>query len=291
MRSFLLLIIPLVSVLKAMAIGDTTAWQINHQFTLLYGNINRGMHEGVQLRGDDSRRNNESSTHLILELRAYLNQNFGLTSLAGYGTLPLPTDPGTYDTLVKVWKPIADASIGETRARMHDFYLGACLSEIGPLDPVPTSENERRIAEAADATLFSKGGLLTDYSGNVYVRITVSRLSWRRQSSEWKKVEHQQHRVKMRETVDEVLSRVRRNKRGRMSRVYTNSSVLPVSSLTAELAKSKHDGDVTTNAETNNISKDKVSYRTAEVLERVRSRKPSAEDPCIGRNICRHPSE
>jgi hypothetical protein len=268
LRSVMISIVPIVLVFNATITGDTTPWHINHQFTLLYDN-----NEGVKLPKDINRRYAESSLNLVLELRVYLKQNFGLISLVGCGTVDLPTEPGEYDVHVKNWKPIADTHISESRARMHDFYLGSCLSEIGPLDPAPTSGNESAIVGGTDATLFSKGGLLADYSGNVHARITVSRLDWLRKSSDWKAEDYQHNRVKMRETVDEVISRVRRNKRGRMSRVHT-SSVLTSTSLNAsEFAKRRLDSDAPTKDETKNIIDGKFSNRTAEVLERVKSRK------------------
>jgi hypothetical protein len=265
-RSALLSIVPLVLIFNASMTGTTAPWHINHPFTLLYDN-----HEDFQLQKE---RNNDPSLNLVLELRVYLKQNFGLISLAGCGTVDLPTVPGTYDILVKHWKPIADTHIGETRARMHDFYLGSCLSEIGPLDSVPPSKAEAAIAGVADATLVSKGGLSVDYSGIVHVKVTVSRLDLLRKSSNWKLEDYSYHRVKMRETVDEVISRVRRNKRGRMSRVRTSSVLTSASSLNApEFVTRRIDSNAPIKDEIKHDINSKFSTRTAEVLERVRSRK------------------
>ncbi len=268
MRSALLTIVPLTIIFNTSMIGKMTPWHINHQFTVLFKN-----RDDAQMRKDDIRRNDdESSLNLVLELHLYLKQNFGLISLAGCGTVALPTEPGTYDIVVKSWKPIAVTDIGESRARMHDFYLGSCLSEIGPLDPVPSSENEGTFVGDTEATLFSKGGLIADYSGNVHVRITVSRRLCK--SSNWRSQEYPHNRVKMRETVDEVISRVRRNKRGRMSRVRTSSVQTNASSLNApEIVKTRIGSNAPTRDETKYSINRKVSNRTAEVLERVRSRK------------------
>lgn len=264
----LLSIVPLALIFNASTIvGSSTSWHINHQFTLLYKN-----HENTQLKYYGI------SQNLVLELRAYVKQNFGLVSMGGCGNVDLPTEPGTYDVLLKIWKPIADTSIGEPRARMHDFYLGSCLSEIGPMDPVPTSENERAIVGDTGATLFSKGGLQADYSGVVHVRVTVSRLDRLFNSSNCKSQEYPHNRVKMRETVDEVISRVRRNKRGRMSRVRTSSGLANESSLNApDFVNERTVRDALTGDETKYSMSSKVSNRTAEVLERVRSRKAQAE--------------
>ena len=102
LQSVLLAIVPLASISASNGIDDATGWHINHQFTVLYGRDRRDQNESVK-KGDDIRRNSNSSQNLVLELRAYLRQNFGLTSMAGCGTVSLPTDPGTYDILVKTW--------------------------------------------------------------------------------------------------------------------------------------------------------------------------------------------
>ena len=71
----------------------------------------------------------------------------------------------------------------------------------------------------------------------------------------------QQHRVKMRETVDETLSRVRSNKRWRMAKAYTDTTANP-----ARLKQG-------TDAKSNEEMKYEVASRTTEVLQRVRARK------------------
>ena len=193
--------------------SDISVYHFNHQFNILY---------------NDESGKKVDDPPLLLELRAYFKHNFGLKSLAGCGTITLPTDPGNYDVCAPMWKPIACRPIGATRFRLHDFFLGSCLSEINPMDPVPTSCSEAEMVKDVDVKLFSKGGLLTDGCGTVNVRIHVSRniprpvdlMSRCRHAGINPTVEEsQRHRIRMRETVDEVLSRVRRNKRGRMSRV------------------------------------------------------------------------
>lgn len=214
MLSVLLSIVPLALITPAKVFSNSV-YHFNHQFTLLYNT------HGDQLTQDDA-------GPLLLELRAYFEHNFGLTSLAGFGTVTIPTEPGTYEVFVPTWKPISCPGIGKTRGRMHDYYLGgSCLSEIDPHDPIPTSNNEGELIKDTNVILFSRGGLFTDSSGTIHVRIHVSKvLRFRGDSISNSHChpemfhaipmeESKQHRVKMRETVDEVLSRVRRNKRGR----------------------------------------------------------------------------
>lgn len=211
--SVLLSIVPLAFITSAKVFSDSV-YHFNHQFTLLYNT------QGAHLAQDDD-------GPLLLELRAYFKHNFGLTSLAGFGTVTIPTEPGTYEVFVPTWKPISCPGIGETRGRMHDYYLGgSCLSEIDPHESIPTSDYEGELMKDANLSLFSKGGLVTDSSGTIHVRIHVSKVLRFRGDSSSNSYRHPEmihaipiesilHRVKMRETVDEVLKRVRRNKRGR----------------------------------------------------------------------------
>ena len=216
-RTILLSIVPLALIIQATVLGDTGLYHLNHQFSLLFN------------RCQDDDQQHTQSQHMVLELRAYFKHNFGVLSLAGCGSLNLPSEPGTYDFKVPTWKPVACSTISERKCRMYDFYLGSCLSEIGPLDPVPTSEGESELMKEGDGKLFSKGGLMTDGSGSITVRVNVMRNYFKDNDNHtaMHSEETHQHRVKMRETVDEVLSRVRRNKRGRMARLYNSSSVPP----------------------------------------------------------------
>ena len=222
--SVLLSIVPLALITSAKVFSGSV-YHFNHQFSLLYNT------PGAQLQDD--------ADPLLLELRAYFKHNFGLTSLAGFGTVTIPTEPGTYEVFVPTWKPISCPGISQTRGRMHDYCLGgSCLSEIESHDPIPTSDNEGELIKDAHVSLFSKGGLVTDSSGTIHVRIHVSKVLKFRGDSTSKSYRHpemiqairiedsKQHRVKMRETIDEVLSRVRRNKRGR-SRLNRTCTIYP----------------------------------------------------------------
>jgi hypothetical protein len=223
--SVLLSIVPLALITSAKVFSGSV-YHFNHQFSLLYNT------QGAQLAQDDA-------DPLLLELRAYFKHNFGLTSLAGFGTVTIPTEPGTYELFVPTWKPISCPGISQTRGRMHDYYLGgSCLSDIESHDPIPTSDKEGELIKDAHVSLFSKGGLVTDSSGTIHVRIHVSKVLRFRADSTSKSYCHpemiqaipieesKKHRVKMRETVDEVLSRVRRNKRGR-SRLNRTCTIYP----------------------------------------------------------------
>jgi len=267
-RIILLSIVPLVLIIKADDLGDGTQYHINHQFSLLYNSYKESDHED-----DDISNSIKPKTNLVLELHAYLKQNFDVISLAGCGTIMIPSEPGTYDIRVPAWKPIACSGMGENQCRMYDFYLGSCLTEIRPLDSVPTSENESEMTKDTDIELFSKGGLSTDGSGSINVRVNVMQNffnndEYHADGNTRSTEESCLQRVKMRETVDEVLSRVRRNKRGRMARVY-NSFDQSAKWREEDRGASMRSEDT----KESNVRDKNVSTRTAEVLERVRSRK------------------
>ena len=84
--------------------------------------------------------------------------------------------------------------------------------------------------------------------------------------------------VKMRETVDEVLSRVRKNKRGRMARVYTSAEASTGKENATIADKWRHSASAVqfTEETEEQVINNKVSDRAAEALARLRSRKHSA---------------
>ena len=253
--------------------GDTSLYHINHQFTLLYNDYNAA--NGKEVTYDNEERIEQATTtSLVLELRVYLKHNFGVTSLAGMGTITLPNEPGTHDIIVPTWRPISSSGISVTKGRMYDFYLGSTCCDIGPRDPVSTmtfSEKkfEHGMMKDTDIQLFSKAGLHTEGSGSIHVKVNIMHNYFKDgDAAEALSVEESSyHRVKMRETVDEVLSRVRRNKRGRMARVtHTSSS----SDQTTRIKERTVNSTVSAAAEE---AKDMSKDRTAEVIDRVLSRR------------------
>ncbi|KAL9180455.1 hypothetical protein ACHAXT_008425 [Thalassiosira profunda] len=252
-RTLLLSSVPLALIVKAAVLGNASRFHINHHF-------------GVN--NHTEKPSAHSPEEMVLELRAFFRHNFGVTSLAGCGVVALPSNPGTYDVIVPTWKPIACSGVSEARCRLHSYYLGSCLSEVHPLDPVPASESEGELLQGTDATLLSKGGLTTDGAGSIQVRLDVTKNYFLRDTPSGEAQEEtRQHRVKLNETVDEVIRRVRRNKRGRMARVYDAAASDDASATgggTPERAMDR---------ERDETKGDKVSERTAEVLTRVRARK------------------
>ncbi len=210
----LLSIIPLGLLCQFIIFGRVRMHHINHQFSLLFR------------KSSDKEGHTTTISHqtALLEMSVYFHHNFGMISLAGSAVVPLPFEPGTYDIHVPTFKPIACSGMNERKCRMQSYYLGTCLNEGRP-DPTPSNEEED--GDLATARLLSKADLITDGSGTIHLRVNVMNNYFNGAYSKGvsDELESFQHRVKVQETVDEVLSRVRRNKRVRMSRLMVPSSV------------------------------------------------------------------
>ena len=80
--ALLFAIVPLALITKAAGDSDASTHHINHQFSLLFNN-----------NSDTNKQRNQ----LVLELKVFFQNNFGFESLAGCGTINIPTESGTYD--------------------------------------------------------------------------------------------------------------------------------------------------------------------------------------------------
>ena len=201
--ALLFAIVPLGLIINA-AIGGSEAslYHINHQFSLLFNN----------------NRDTTKTNQLVLELKVFFQNNFGFESLAGCGTVNIPTKTGAYDLHVPTWKPIACPGVGETRGRMYDYFLGSSC-EVGPQDPMHISELE--LSKDTDIRLLSKAGLHTKSTGSIRLKVNIMPNLFK-DKIKADVVNNHHHRVKMRETVDEVLNRVRLNKIERVRRSRTS---------------------------------------------------------------------
>jgi hypothetical protein len=174
-------------------------YHFNHQFTTVFNS-------------DDS-----ILTHdrFVLELSAILLHN-DITTVMGCGAVDFPTSPGDHEIEVLTWSPIASSSLGSSRSQLHHYFLGTTLDEIGATDPVSTPANEQDWMTDKNAKLLSKHDLHTEGSGLIRVRVSVSKNNFMREHINSWNGSFQPPRV-FRETVDEVLKRVRQNKRHRMA--------------------------------------------------------------------------
>ncbi len=206
----LVVLFPLLLIGKFTVLGQGFEFNFNHLISIRYN-----LHEENDNCGSDE--------SLVLELNAYYKQNFGLTSLAGYGTITLPLQPGESDLVVPTYVPISTAQTKETICQMHRYYMGTCLDEIRPFEPVPISNAEAEWVKGKNIKMFSRGGLTADTTGIIKIRVSVMQ-DYFDKSSKAKPNEaigevSFENQVRMRETVDEVLARIRKNKRERMARL------------------------------------------------------------------------
>ena len=203
--ALLFAILPLGLIINAIiGSGYASLYHINHQFSLLFNK-----------NSDTDKQPNQ----LVLELKVLFQNNFGFESLAGCGTVNIPTEQGTYDLHVPTWKPIACPGVGETEGRMYDYFLGSSC-EVGPQDPIPSSDLSE-LSKDTDIRQLSKAGLHTKSTGSVRLQVKISP-NFFKDKIKAEVVDNHHHRVKMRETVDEVLTRVRLNKIERVRRSRTS---------------------------------------------------------------------
>lgn len=152
----------------------------------------------------------------VLELYAVILHNDTTTNI-GCAAVDIPTTPGEHELEISTWIPIARSSVGTTHSRLHYYYLGSSLDNIRPTDLVQTMSNEQDWTKSSSPTLLSKHDLHSETSGTVNVRVSVANNNFRREGVAFSGSQSQ--RVFLRETVDEVLTRVRKNKRHRMTSI------------------------------------------------------------------------
>jgi hypothetical protein len=209
--AILLLIVPLGLFCQFLVFGNAKVKHVNHQISLLYSKSRQMSSSNSSSNNNDKVAVIESPQNAKMEIHAYFHHNFGLISLAGSALIDLPSEPGTYDMEVQTIKPIACTGMNERRCRLHSYFLGSSLDRVSEV----MQPNDRE-------------GLITDGSGTIRIRVNVMRNYFKNGSyygynntDYYDGFSSPNHREKMQETVDEVLSRVRRNKRLRMSRMMT----------------------------------------------------------------------
>lgn len=184
--------------------GSYKPYHLNHQFTTMF--------------------NDENSARLVLELNAVLYYN-DMEYRMGCAAVDIPIADGNQELEISTWIPVARSSLGD-RSRLHYFYLGASLNGIGPADPAQTASKEQDLAKMFNTSLLSKHDLSCEKSGIIRVRVSIAKNRFRRNEKtldDLVPMRSQSRRVFLRETADEVLSRVRKNKRLRMASLYNKT--------------------------------------------------------------------
>ena len=221
--AIVLSIVPLFLIFRYAAVGNDVQYHFNQQITTLF-NTSQLENQGI-CTDTDTDITTAKQEKMVLELSAILLLD-GVASPAGCAALDVPTVPGEYDFDVVTWMPTALSSMGTRRSRMNHYYLGKCLDEISASKPVPTPANEQDWLKEKNSTLLSKHDLHSDASGTIRVHMSISKNHFRRPMVDWSNMtdgSRSQSRVFIRETVDEVLHRVRQNKRERMARISTST--------------------------------------------------------------------
>ena len=160
----------------------------------------------------------------VLELSVLILCSFGVRAVAGCAAVKIPTEPASYDLEVLTWKPIALSSSGTTLSKMHHYYLGTTPG-VGADDPLPSS-NEQDWTKGTGVKLLSKHDLHTEAAGTIRIRVNVTKNEFIGHDDKPNEnctddYQSQMQRSFVRETAEEILKRVRRNKRQRMAAVMT----------------------------------------------------------------------
>ena len=170
--------------------------------------------------------------HPMIIIQVCAKRSDSIESLLGYGVLHIPTTHGTHDIEVPTCRPVCSEETPEPLFRLKDYYLGSTVDEM-------------QIRNMLEPSMKQK--VKTESSGSV--RIRLQSISTELFTSFPATDNHGTMPI-LKESVDEVLSRVRRNKRE--TSLYDSLETLQ---------------------ESKNGEKLIVSRKTKEVLERVRARK------------------
>lgn len=262
LRAVFLSPVPLFLVVSHTVVGGNAVHHFNHEMTAMFRTHHHENHS-MPIESSSSKCPILKQEKFVLELSAILVHQ-DIASVAGCAAVNIPLEPGEHDLEVMTWRPIALSSMGTTRSQMHHYYLGTSLDQIGATEAVPTRSHEQDWVK--DTKLLSKHDLHSDVSGTIRVRVNIAENNFHRElahvpdPSDIDGSGYQSQRVFIRETVDEVLNRVRRNKRLRMGEANATNSL--------------HHLEREERGETAAVHAN-LSSRAMEVLQRARSRQRS----------------
>ncbi len=170
--------------------------------------------------------------HPSIFIQVYAKQSDSKVSLLGCGSLLLSTSQSHYDIDIPTCRPISYGGRSETLLRLRDCYLGPTLNEVQSKKIMMFNRKKDNVTEA---------------SGTVSVR--VQNISTTFLSSTSSEASNKSSPI-LKESIDEVLSRLRRHKRERaISDALCNSM------------------------DSTNVENLKISKKTRDVLERAKARK------------------
>lgn len=195
--------------------------------------------------------------HPVVFFQINLTRNEGITSVLGYGFIDVPMNPGSYDIDISTFRPVAGKNMGEIEYRMKDYYFGCAAKDFqymkaALISPILAPKGSNKLSVG------TRNGIVTEGSGSVRIRIRVLSLPEVGRHRNKRHNHKNSDRPIFHETISEVLSRVRRNKRERLMCNKFNSKVPETYDRSA--------------IGTNTKEYDQ-NPRTGEILRRVRARK------------------
>uniref|UniRef100_A0A7S4J059 Uncharacterized protein n=1 Tax=Odontella aurita TaxID=265563 RepID=A0A7S4J059_9STRA len=231
-----------------------------------------------------------SSGFPAMFLQVCAERSFGRVDVVAFGLIRIPPKPGSYEINVPMSKALAGGGMSETKSRLYDYYFGCSPVVLSSVmtDFLSISQPRQMHAtastESVNGTRLFNGGkgpalqmginsLVTVGAGSVRIRVHVQSTAFYHRTSNvnCRVDESEVSRTPiLRETVDGVLMRVRKNRRRRMFRGAVRGS-FEVESLS--MSDKQVDGCTNKNDLSFNGESCDRNPRTAEVLARVRSRR------------------
>ena len=172
----------------------------------------------------------QGDTTIVVQV--YAKQSESTVCLLGCGSLKMSTRESNYEIEIQTCRPVSYEGKSELWLRLQDYYLGSTLNEI---------QSENILIPNM------KKGVVTEESGTVRLRVQNISSNF---SSSLPELSSEESPLILRESIDEVLSRLRRNKRER-----TVSNALDYA------------------VDKTNFDNLRISKKTREVLERAKARK------------------
>ena len=228
-----------------------TTWLLNHEINIVRENEREQITTCNTASDSEDEYDNEKSYNSmpILFLQVWSASNHNESELLGYGRVDIPSRPGTYKQEIQVSKPfIPKITNAFQYDEKHQYYLGNSKDyHIHHIDP-QTFENAR-----IHGSFAGKVKLKIHFKSNTLIQENKSR-------STKKVVDSLSYR-----SIDEILQRVRRRRRERMVQ-YLGETINANPNDTNE-------NDIKFEMNHNqSVDDPDINQRTAEVLNRIRSR-------------------
>ena len=213
-----LLLIIIISISQGSLIGSGIKNNYGLQAPCHYFGFPIEIHKVKNNDDKTSLRNKEKEKNdplLFVQIIATRNNN--ISSVVGYGFLIVPTQSGSYDINISTWKPVANKYMCELRYKMNDFYFGSSVAEYQFMKKnlIDAFVSTGRESSEKMSCFMKENGIVTVNSGSVRLRVQVATLPHPDLDIFKKDNKDEINPLAVRETIDEVFSRIRKNKRQR----------------------------------------------------------------------------